>query len=294
MSDSQRQTQFAQLADLGTSWLRVGVPWYAVQPTRNGTSAAELGRLDSIVADATSLGLHVLFIGDQAPDWAGGGGATASDPAAYGAFMGVLAQHFAGRDPGGVTPAYELMNEPDGAQPDGQPWATPTQYAAAACAAYHAIKKQDNQATVLAGSLDVSDWSSWLSSALRDGLIGCFDALSAHPYGELSVLNDIRSTAASAGAPNVNIWVTEFGYSTCDAVLSSCVSQADQAHRLVQRLRQLAADYPWVPVAMVYQSRDEPADSEAKERSFGLFGATGTAKPAVAALRVLYRGGVGG
>lgn len=293
MSDSQRRTQFARSADLGATWVRVGVPWYAVQPTRDGTSAAELADLDRTVTDAASLNLHVLFIGDQAPGWAGGGSATASDPAAYGAFMGVLARRFAGRGPGGSSPAYELMNEPDGAQPDGRPWATPTQYAAAGCAAYHAIKEHDRQATVLAGSLDVSDWSGWLTSALRAGLTGCFDALSAHPYGDLSVLDDIRTAAASAGAPNVAIWVTEFGYSTCDALLSSCVSEDDQGQRLTQRLTQLAADYPWVPAAMVYEARDEPSAGDEKQRSFGLFRATGEAKPAVAALHALYRTGPG-
>jgi hypothetical protein len=86
--------------------------------------------------------------------------------------------------------------------------------------------------------------------------------------------------------------VTEFGYSTCEATLSSCVSPADQAERLVGRLRQLGRSYPWVPVAMIYEAGDEPDNRrEAKERAFGLFTATGTSKPSVGALREPYRDG---
>lgn len=296
LTDAGRRAEFARLATMGASWIRVGVPWYSVQPTPQTVSASELGALDQIMAEATTAGMRVLFIGDQAPSWAGGGGATASMPAAYGSFMGLLAEHFRGRGPQGTSPAYEIMNEPDGLQANGQPWATPNDYAAAACSAFHAIKSQDRGATVVAGSLDVKDWDPWLRSAYQAGLGTCFDVLSAHPYSNLDVLDQIRAFASAEGSPDVRIWVTEFGFSTCGDLQQSCVSEADQASLLVERLEELRRYYPWVPVAMIYEDRDEPNNPGAPpERAFGLLkttdnGAGVMAKPAVATVQALYRG----
>jgi hypothetical protein len=294
---AQRRDEFARIAALGATWVRLGIPWYAVQPDNgHGTAAGAMRALDQTVSDATSAGLHVLLVGDQAPTWAGGGSETASLPDAYGTFMGLMAKHFRGRGgPGGASPAYELMNEPDGDRGDGRAWAPAPQYAAAACSAYRAIKAGDPGTQVLVGSLDVSDWKPWLQEALRQGLGSCFDALSAHPYSGLSVLDDIRSVAADAGRPDATVWVTEFGASTCgDDLLGGCVSEAEQSSRIVSTLQDLRAHYPWVPVAIAYQDRDEPANPRGgKETGFGLWRATGpgmTPKPVVEALRALYRG----
>jgi hypothetical protein len=296
LSAAARHEEFGAIAAMGATWIRLGIPWYAVQPT-NGQSvdAGTMRTLDMIMSEATSAGLHVLFVGDQAPSWAGGGSATASMPDAYGRFMGRMAQHFRGRGVNGTSPAYELMNEPDGDRGDGTPWAPASQYAAAACSAYREIKSGDPGTQVVAGSLDVSDWRAWLQTTLHDGLTGCFDALSAHPYSGLRVLGDIRSVAADAGRPDVSVWVTEFGFSTCadNGPLGPCTTEGDQATRLVALLQQLRADYPWVPVAVVYQDHDEPGNAKGgAETSFGLWrtaGAQLVPKPAVAALRSLYR-----
>lgn len=299
LSANQRRTDFVRLATMGVKWLRIGVPWYAVQPSPDAVDFKELHKLDQIIADATSARMRVLLIGDQAPSWAGGGEATASMPAAYGAFMGILAERFRGSGPRGVSPAYEIMNEPDGLRPNGQTWAKPTDYAEAACAAFHAIKSRDRAAVVAAGSLDLSDWESWLRSAFHAGLGGCFDVLSAHPYSDLTVLNKVRAAASEEGVSNVPIWVTEFGFSTCSDILQQimrvCVSETEQAHLTIERIKQLAAHYPWISVAIIYEARDE-ADNpgKVKERAFGLFkkednGPGVVAKPAVAAIQALYR-----
>jgi len=299
LSATERRIEFTRLATMGASWIRLGVPWYSVQPDPETVNFSALHELDQIIADATSAGMRVLLIGDQAPSWAGGGDATASMPSAYGAFMGVLAEHFRGRGRYGATPAYEIMNEPDGLGPNGQFWATPVDYAHATCAAFHAIKSRDSTALVVAGSLDVTQWEPWLRSAFRAGLGGCFDTLSVHPYSDLAVLNQIRTAAAEEGSVHVPIWVTEFGFSTCGAILhdplKSCVSESKQAYLLVERLKELGRRYPWVPVAIIYEAQDEPDNpGTLPERAFGLFKKTNTgpgivAKPAVLAIQALYQ-----
>jgi hypothetical protein len=284
-----RREQFRQLADLGATWVRLGAPWYAVQPRTRAVSAPALTELDEQLADATAAGLHVLFTADQAPGWAGGGGATASAPEDYGRYLGVLAGHFRGRGLGGSSPAFEVMNEPNGRQPDGRWWAAPEAYAAAACSAYRAVKAADPTTTVAVGSLDVSDWRDWWAEALRHGVGGCLDVVSAHPYAGWDVLTELRAATSAAGAGDRPVWVTEFGFSTCGDPLY-CVSTATQARSLVERLRELARDYPWVPVAIVYEARDEPhATGDPAQPGFGLYTGSGP-KPAVAALRELYRG----
>jgi Cellulase (glycosyl hydrolase family 5) len=296
LTDNERRTEFSHLAAMGASWVRIGAPWYALQPGPGDVDAQELHELDQIIADATSAGMRVLLIGDQAPDWAGGGDATASNSAAYGSFMGMLADHFRGRGPHGVSPAYEIMNEPDGLRSDGKTWATPADYTRAACAAFGAIKSKDPAAQVVAGSLDVTDWEPWLRSALKAGLGRCLDVLSAHPYTDLEVLNQVRATAAAEGYPGVAVWVTEFGFSTCNRFLRSCVDETEQASLLVGRLEELRREYPWVPVAIIYEAQDEPDNpGKSPERAFGLFKKGGAeqglvAKPAVGAIQALYRG----
>lgn len=300
MDAEGRRALFTRLAGMGVTWLRLGMPWHALQPDSSSVSATVLAQLDRVIADATENGMRVLFIGDQAPDWAGGGLATVSNPEAYGAFMGALARHLHGSGPDATGPAYEILNEPNGTAENGRAYASPGDYARAACSAYQAIKAGDPSATVVVGSLDVSDWESWLTQSFEAGLGGCFDALSAHPYSGPAVLSEIRALAMMHGRPEVPMWVTEFGPSTCstgnvvESEVKGCVDEAGQAAELVTTLRDLGRNHPWVPVAMIHEAQDEPdAPGGDAERSFGLFGASRsgtdwTAKPAVAAIRDLY------
>jgi hypothetical protein len=302
LSVGDRRALFAEYRRMGVTWVRIGAPWYALQPKAGPLDQSALGNLDQTVADATANRLRVLMNGDQAPGWAGGGDHTASQPAAYGSFMGMVARHFAGRA-AGTGPAYELMNEPNGQADDQRRYAGSAEYAHAACAAYRAIKSVDPVATVAAGSLAVNDWEGWLSQSLAAGLGHCFDVLSAHPYSGPAVLQRIRDVAARAGVPHVRIWVTEFGYSTCSTVRAGnepdkgCVSLEAQADGFVATLRNLARDYPWVEVAIIYEAEDEPDATGDTEQHFGLFtaitrpGAPLRAKPAVRALSGLYHRG---
>lgn len=291
---AQRRAEFAQLVAMGASWIRVSASWLEVQPDQGAVNSRKLSELDQVIKDAAAAGLRTLVTGsDQIPDWAGR--TTSGAVTDFGSFMGVLAERFRGHGPGGTSPAYEIVNEPNGVQDDGQTWA-PTDYGHVACASYHAIKAQDPTAVVAAGSLgslDDSAWEPWLRGAFKAGLGGCFDVLSSHPYASWDVLNRIREIAADEGSPDVPVWVTEFGFSTC--ALDYCMSEAEQANSFVERLKQLRSDYPWVPVAIVYEAWDEPGalEKEPAERSFGLFRRTGrdvVPKPAFGAIQALYRG----
>ena len=95
------------------------------------------------------------------------------------------------------------------------------------------------------------------------------------------------------GRSDIQIWVTEFGESTCDEPVLGCVSEDDQAARLVASLSELASGYPYVPVAMIYEAQDDPqAPGASSERHFGLFRLAGDVakvpKPAATSIRKLY------
>ena len=157
MVDNQRRAELSRLAGMGATWVRGSAPWYALQPETERFDPVQLDRLRRMVMGATAAGMHMLVLGDQAPDWAGGGDDTASHPEAYGTFMGSLASALRGLGPGGSSPAFELMNEPNGLMAKGgRTWAAPADYARSACAAYRAIHAADPGATVVAGSLDLS------------------------------------------------------------------------------------------------------------------------------------------
>ena len=136
MTDNERRAELSRLADMGATWVRGSAPWYALQPEAGRFDPVQLDRMRHMVMDATAMGMRVLVLGDQAPDWAGGGDDTASHPEAYGAFMGGLARQLRDLGPAGSSPAYELMNEPNGLMAKGRAWANPVDYARSACAAY--------------------------------------------------------------------------------------------------------------------------------------------------------------
>jgi hypothetical protein len=73
-----------------------------------------------MVKDTAIYGINVLVFIDQAPEWAGGGDHTAANPKAYGSLMGEVARQLRGLGPERDSPAYELMNEPNGLNENGR------------------------------------------------------------------------------------------------------------------------------------------------------------------------------
>ncbi len=88
--------------------------------------------------------------------------------------MAVLAQRYMSDNV-----AWELWNEPNYSEFFST--TSPATYAELACSGYQGVKSVAPNATVVAGALSGSDWT-WLEAAYQDGLKGCFDVLSVHPY----------------------------------------------------------------------------------------------------------------
>jgi len=154
--------------------------------------------------------------------------------------------------------AWQIWNEPNN-------WATwpgeAHEYGAILAAGYAAAKAADPTALVATGGVYVFDGGT-RTGGNRDGLefLGAaftavpaaqtsFDALAIHPYmpdtapdraglyGLVSLWGRIANTRGWLDAkrgPNVPIWISELGWSTCTASSPVCKTEQEQANYLVR------------------------------------------------------------
>jgi hypothetical protein len=154
--------------------------------------------------------------------------------------------------------AWQIWNEPNN-------WATwpgeAHEYGAILAAGYAAAKAADPTALVATGGVYVFDGGTRIGGN-RDGLefLGAafstvpaaqtsFDALAIHPYmpdtapdraglyGLVSLWGRIANTRGWLDAkrgPNVPIWISELGWSTCTASSPVCKTEQEQANYLVR------------------------------------------------------------
>ncbi len=284
----------------GTSWVRADVGWCSLEESGEGKiSAWYQARLDAVVSDAQSRGLHLLLTLSCTPSWAGGGSDEKGFPTDPSQFERIAA-YIAGRYSGRVA-AYEIWNEPDcmnGGCPNGDAGA----YVGILKAGYRGIKRADADASVISGGISGIN-IAWLQRFYAAGAKGYFDALGVHPY--LTAANappdsravpgytdPYRITNAPAahelmlanGDGNKTIWFTEFGWTTgrtpgpYDGVTAST-----QAQYLRDSITLVENNYPYVSHAFWYMMRDRDESSN-YENGFGLLTVSGEEKPAYAAL----------
>lgn len=303
-------------AQTGAGWLREEIQWSAVEPSDNQWSWTAT---DAKVAAAAQRHLHILPLLLNTPAWAGPTWNTIpADPAAYADYVAHITARYG---PGGtfwaqnpsLDPAYalqyfEIWNEPY------YPWFSdsqvdPGRYARLFKAAAIAGRQANPQARFLiASDTDIKPtagpsagtWVKWpaaMAAAVPD--LGTYiDGIAAHPYAGSQApdtplgttphskflrIDLIRSYFQALGIDKPT-WITEFGWSTCAANPSSCVTEATQATYLTKAFELIRAR-PWVQAAFLYHYNDlgtnpDPADKEAR---YGLTRPDGTHKPAYTA-----------
>jgi polysaccharide biosynthesis protein PslG len=310
-----RAAELARARALGIGWIREELRWRSIEPA---PGRFRWGRFDALVTAATRARLHVLPLLLGTPAWAGPSPlALPDDPAAFGAFAARAAARYG---PGGsfwrthrrldaryAPQWFELWNEPYTIQYSSG-GVDPVRYAAmvhAATAAGHAA----NPATrwLMAADLTYQDPSgarrNWLEAltAADPGLLGLVDGVAVHPYmygspdGAHGIplpfrfdrVNAIAGELTRLGAPRTPLWITEIGWSTCDA-RPACGSERDQAQWLADvftrvRRRPLSDR---VRALFVYHLHDFPGRATGdKEAHFGLLRTNGSRKPAWSVVR---------
>ncbi len=184
---AQQPAWFSRLAQLGSSWVRIPVPWNAIAPATRprGFKAANPAdphynwySVDAYLRDAAAFHQHALLMLSSPPSWALGRGAPRGafpgtwrpSPSAFGAFAHAVAERYSGRFPDPFRPGHKLprvsyfqaWNEPNLPTLLEPQWtrtqgryvpASPTIYRALLNSMYAAVKSVQPRAHVLAAGL---------------------------------------------------------------------------------------------------------------------------------------------
>ncbi|WP_300950514.1 cellulase family glycosylhydrolase [Nocardioides oceani] len=261
LSDADLDRTLDAVAATGGSWLRMPLPWALVERTQG---SYDWTRTDRVVAEARERGLRVIGVVAYVPDWARTSDAPTAppaDPAAFGAFAGDLAEHYAGS-----VDTFEIWNEPNlapfyGGQPDAR------SFTALLRAAYPAIKAVQPRSTVVLGGLskarsDATAPNTFLGNVYKYGGRGFFDAVGFHPYVNATgyaadsqrvwqQVANLRATMVLRGDLLKQIWFTESGMSTW----AGGYTAQQQADAAVDQLRK-AAQASYVGPSILYSVRD--------------------------------------
>ena len=300
--------QIAAVKTLGLHWVRVFATWPDIEPERGVFAANWLASYEGLF-HSLPAGTKVIVDVVGTPSWETGSGDEHTPPAnpqEYAAFVGALAQRWAGR-----VAAFEIWNEEDNASW----WAgapNPAAYTELLKATYPVVKAADPSATVVLGGLTGNDYP-FLEGVYAAGGKGYFDAIGVHtdtacnvsPPGFFTRENDGRMIPDSflayrevhavelANGDDKPIWMTEMSWRTSEATCDEGawagqkpegVSEATQASYLAQAYHCLAQD-PYVQLALWFPLQDAGAAVS------GLIRANGSHKPSFAAMQDYVRHG---
>jgi hypothetical protein len=235
--------------------------------------------------------MGVLWILDYGhPDHGGSIPRTPQDVAAFGRFAEAAAAHFKGRNV-----RYEIWNEPNTSQ-FWAPSPNASEYAVLLREAVAAIRRADPSAKISSGGLSRFDLG-FLSQSVDPTLAGGLNAISVHPYPKTGPetiapdLGTLREWTARALGEQIEIWDTEWGYSSAEAPRDAPSNGHTEEGRNRQAglaVRELLTVWAvGLPVAVWYDLRDDGADPANPEDNYGLLDSSGNEKPAMHAIRTL-------
>jgi hypothetical protein len=273
--------------EAGFSFVRMDMLW---------TEVERAGRYrffpyDALLRVLDARGMGVLWILDYGhPDHGGSTPRTPQDIAAFGRFAGAAAAHFKGRNV-----RYEVWNEPN----TGQFWApspNADEYAALLRETVAAIRRADPSAKVSTGGVSRID-VPFLRRAVDPTLAADLSAISIHPYPKTEPetiapsLEILREWTAQAIGEHIEIWDTEWGYSSANAPKGAPSNGHGERGRRRQAglaVREILTVWSLgFPLGVWYDLRDDGPDTASPEDNYGLLDSSGGEKPAMTAVRTL-------
>lgn len=204
----------------------------------------------------------------------------------YAAWAAAAAGHFRA-----YTPIWEIWNEPNlkgvwRPRPDAKAY---THMAKLACTA---IRGADKKAVVIGPALngiaaDSPAHHDYLETMFKGGLLGCFDAISVHPYRradppesmvrDYADLQDMIADYTPRGQTPKPVVSSEFGYSTFRSALTEPMKAAYMVRYTALSMMS------GVPVQIWYSWKDSGLDNKNREHHFGMLDYLGTPKPSYTA-----------
>jgi hypothetical protein len=246
---------------------------------------------DRLLRALEARGMGVLWILDYGhPDHGGSTPRMPQDVAAFGRFAEAVAEHFKGRNV-----RYEIWNEPNTSQ-FWKPSPNASEYAILLREAVAAIRKADPSAKVSSGGLSRFD-AAFLSRAVDPSLAADLTAIGVHPYPKTGPetiapeMEDLREWAARSLGRHIEIWDTEWGYSSANApeeAPSNGHTEEGRRRQASLSVREILTVWAvGLPVAVWYDLRDDGTDPANPEHNYGLLDSSGNEKPAIKAIRTL-------
>jgi hypothetical protein len=267
----------------GFSFVRMDMLWSNIE--RNGRY--RFAPYDRLLRELDARNMGVLWILDYGhPDHGGSTPQTPQDVAAFARFAAAAAAHFKGRNV-----RYEIWNEPNTKQ-FWQPFPNASEYAALLREAIAAIRAADPSAKISSGGLSRFDLA-FLSRAVNANLAASLTAIGIHPYpkGEPESIAPELSILRDWAGEHLEIWDTEWGYSSANAPKEAPSNGHTEAGRRLQAslaVRELLTVWTvGLPLAVWYDMRDDGTDPSNQEHNYGLLDSNGNEKPALKAIRTL-------
>lgn len=283
-STAELNAELQDYQNLGVKYVRMDLHWDTIEKTK-GTYDWTLW--DRVVDAATSRGIEVVGVLNNAPSWVSGTLSNSASQQALGAFAGDAAAHFGDR-----IDAWEVLNEPN------MKGISASNYAAALEHVYDEIKAVDAGDTVVTAGLaaiprsenGMTGAADFLEGIYNAGAGDSFDAVGYHAYtyphfpenpaewsGWQIMEDDIRGLMVANGDADKQIWVTEVGAPTQGG--SQSMSEAEQAEVLEQSV-ELARDSGYVGPVLWYSYKDRGGSTGDMENWFGMVDANGNPKDA--------------
>ncbi len=272
----------AQLQDAGVKWVRANIAWTSGEPVTKGQfHAGNFSQYDYAISKARAAGINVLIpVADGVPCWASGDPnkncstgtwSKLYHPANYQDYADFMVYVVNRYKTMGVH-SFEVWNEPNHSYfwPSG---VDASEYVKMLKATYPAIKQTDPNSVVLMGGLSKNDYN-YLQQLYAAGGGAYFDIANVHPYtGSVDPtvcwnqsgtnkkaldafcgIEEVRATMTANGDSAKEMWLTEFGWSTCACAYGvSEVQQADYLNKAFAKLE----TYTYVKKAFLYNFRNE-------------------------------------
>lgn len=271
----------------GFSFVRTDLPWAKLE----GAEQYHFGPFDELMHSLERRNLGVLWILDYGhPNHGGQLPKSDEDVNAYSRYAAAVVSHFRRHNA-----RFEVWNEPNSKQflPD------PNAYPRLLRSALDGIRRTDADAIVSTGGTAGFDLP-FLTRLLQSRSAEKASAIAVHPYRDSGPETSgpdfllLRDLIASVGGLNLQLWETEWGYSSAGNGMGPL---RQDGHSDIARKRQAVLTVRecltlWAldaPVAVLYDLRDDGSNPVDREQNFGLIDQHDNPKPAMEALRMLMR-----
>jgi hypothetical protein len=256
-------------SEAGFKFVRVDLLWAELEKQ----DRYDFTPFDNLMRSLEARDMGVLWLLAYGhPEHGGRSPQSTDDLAAYGRYAAAAVSHFRGHNV-----RFEVWNEPNGKQF----LENPATYPDLLRAALDAIRLQDPNAAVSTGGTSGFDFP-FLNLMLESDSAKKANAIGVHPYrdsgpetlaADLLLLRGLIQRTAGLSTP---VWDTEWGYSSYG--LSRRDSGDGDGHSDVAQTRQavlvarecLTVWILGLPLAVVYDLRDDGSDPFKREQNFGL------------------------